>query len=85
MSQVLMTTCTNCKNDKKWQPFLFLPQVEDHGAERSAARVLGDGQDGQGIAHERQDRHGGEDGAPNHSLQRREMILQEIRVTVTVM
>ena len=61
-----------------------LPQVEYHCAERSAARVLGDGQDGQGVTHERQDRHGGEDGTPDHSLQRRAMILQEIRVTVTV-
>ena len=46
--------------------------MEEHGAEGSAALVLDDGDDGDGVADERQDGHGGEDGPLNRRLQLRE-------------
>ena len=46
-----------------------VPEVEEHGVERGAALVLGDGDDGCDVADKRQDGHGGEDGALNRRLQ----------------
>ena len=52
--------------------------MEDHGAERGASRVLGDGQHGQHVAHEREDGHGGQDGPPDHSLQKSDDVVSVV-------
>ena len=45
------------------------PEVEDHGAEGGAAGVLGDGEHGQHVPHQRQDRHRRQHRAADHRLQ----------------